>query len=198
MDWKHVGHEQLGTCSKPIEEDNLWEMVDRAARLLVPRPSWEEQDRNVVLICIPGRSGLQRTSKAGWFCVLLSVFVCSRSFAMNPDSQIYRYGHRRWKSGEAFPGGDVLAIAQDRGWLPVGGIDQRPASLLTGLISRNILAFRIATDWPCVQQGQLVTQRGASLAASTSTCWMGLFRCFEIGGRITLSADLFSALHRPQ
>jgi len=63
---------------------------------------------------------------------------------------------------------------------------------------RNILAFRIATDWPCVQQGQLVTQRGASLAASTSTCWMGLFRCFEIGGRITLSADLFSALHRPQ
>jgi hypothetical protein len=49
-----------------------------------------------------------------------------------------------------------------------------------------------------VQQGQLVTQRGASLAASTSTCWMGLFRCFEIGGRITLSADLFSALHRPQ
>jgi hypothetical protein len=40
--------------------------------------------------------------------------------------------------------------------------------------------------------------RGASLAASTSTCWICLFRCFEIGVRITLSAELFSALHSPQ
>jgi hypothetical protein len=36
------------------------------------------------------------------------------------------------------------------------------------------------------------------VAASTSTCWICLFRCFEIGVRITLSAELFSALHRPQ
>jgi len=34
--------------------------------------------------------------------------------------------------------------------------------------------------------------------APTSTCWMCLLRCLEMGMRIALSAELFSAPHSPQ
>jgi hypothetical protein len=36
------------------------------------------------------------------------------------------------------------------------------------------------------------------VAASTSTCWICLFLCLEIGMRMTLLADFFSVLHSPE
>jgi hypothetical protein len=43
----------------------------------------------------------------------------------------------------------------------------------------------------CIVRGQFVGVSGASLAASTNTCWICLFLCLEIGMRITLLAELF-------
>jgi hypothetical protein len=41
-------------------------------------------------------------------------------------------------------------------------------------------------------------QAGAGFAASTSTRWICLFRCFDSGIHIALSAELLSSPHRPQ
>jgi ligand-binding sensor domain-containing protein/signal transduction histidine kinase len=47
--------------------------------------------------------------------------LCPPSLALDPDWQIYQYGHRAWKSGDTFPGGTINAIAQDAdGYLWLG------------------------------------------------------------------------------
>jgi hypothetical protein len=45
---------------------------------------------------------------------------------------------------------------------------------------------------------ELMMQAGRQLAASTSTLCMCLLRCLEIGVRLAMSAELFSAPHSPQ
>ena len=47
MPWKHFARARLHTCSKPIEEDHLREMVERAGHLLVSIDSREEDEQNV-------------------------------------------------------------------------------------------------------------------------------------------------------
>ncbi|HEX3661414.1 MAG TPA: two-component regulator propeller domain-containing protein [Acidobacteriaceae bacterium] len=112
---------------------------------------------------VPRRSGLRRAGNAAWCCVLLSVFACAQSFALNPNWKIYQYGHRTWKSGEAFPGGDVLAIAQDgEGYLWAATAD--------GLFRFDGFRF---TAWKPPSGSHLPDVILSLLAGRDGSLWMG-------------------------
>ena len=55
--------------------------------------------------------------RKAWSALPSRIFViallCPPALALNPEWQIYQYGHRAWKIGDTFPGGAVNAITQD-------------------------------------------------------------------------------------
>ena len=107
---------------------------------------------------------------------LALAFLCPSAFALNPDWQIYQYGHRAWKIDDGFLGGFVNAIAQDgKGYLWVGtdkglfrfdGVRFRQWSLpdgsrLAGLVS-TLLADKDGGLWIGTSDG-LVHWNGQSV-----------------------------------
>ncbi len=100
-------------------------------------------------------------------CSLLITFSCLSSFALNPDWQIYQYGHRAWKIEDGFLGSTVNAISQDRdGYLWIGtnnglfrfdGIRfaqwNPPEGNLPSSYILSLLADRDGTLWISTQNG---------------------------------------------
>jgi len=66
---------------------------------------------------------------------LMCALFCQRSFALNPEWQIYQYGHRAWKIDDGFLGGYVNAIAAGAGGYLWVGTDK-------GLFRFDGLGFR--------------------------------------------------------
>jgi Two component regulator propeller len=65
----------------------------------------------------------KRAIGATMFCILAVALtlICPNAFALNPDWQIYQYGHRAWKIDDGFIGSVVYALAQDKdGYLWIG------------------------------------------------------------------------------
>jgi signal transduction histidine kinase/ligand-binding sensor domain-containing protein len=111
-------------------------------------------------------------------CVALSVMFCTNASALNPDWQIYQFGHRAWKIDDGYLGGYVNAIAQggggylwvgtDKGlfrfdgvrfrqWNPPGG--SRPPSLVSALLGDKDDGLWIGTNDGVIHwNGQSVTR----------------------------------------
>lgn len=107
----------------------------------------------------------------------------------NPDCPFNREVNSRYRHAcHPFRNDEVLLSALD--CEHVG--NQLPRYGQRGPISVSFLHL------PVANQRQVGRIPGASLAASTSIVCRCLFLCLEIGVRITLSAELFSALHSPQ
>jgi signal transduction histidine kinase len=65
----------------------------------------------------------KRAIGAAIFCILAVTLalLCPKASALNPDWQIYQYGHRTWKIDDGFLGSFVNALAQDKdGYLWIG------------------------------------------------------------------------------
>lgn len=57
--------------------------------------------------------------RPGWLLVL--ALLCAPAFALNPDWNLYQFGHRAWKIDDGYLGGQVTALTQDRdGYLWMG------------------------------------------------------------------------------
>jgi hypothetical protein len=79
---------------------------------------------------------------------------------------------------------EILLSAFDR---------QHVADHLPGYCKVARLGFPLSNS-----RARIIASSGDSLAASTSTRWICLLRCFDSGIRIILSAELFSSAHKPQ
>lgn len=72
-----------------------------------------ERELPVLTPCVSKRLEARRIAGAVFGFALLVLLFCPALFALNPDWQVYQYGHRSWKIEDGFPGGFVNAVAQD-------------------------------------------------------------------------------------
>src|ERR1700753_2821448 len=72
-----------------------------------------EQELPVPICWLSRRLGRRKAWSALPPRILAMALLCPPALALNPDWQIYQYGHRTWKSGDTFPSGAVNAITQD-------------------------------------------------------------------------------------
>jgi len=117
-----------------------------------------------VQVCLLSkRLSLQKVWSALPSRILVIALLCPPSFALNPDWQIYQYGHRTWKSGDTFPSGAVHAITQDAdGYLWVG--------TYAGLFRFDGVRF---TQWIPPQGTRSLGGVGSLLADRDGSLWMG-------------------------
>lgn len=97
------------------------------------------------------------------WCVFATALFCLQAFALNPDWQIYQYGHRAWKIEDGFPGTNVNALAQDGDgylWLATN----------TGLFRFDGVRF---TQWIPPDGSQQPTVVMSLLADRDGTLWIG-------------------------
>jgi signal transduction histidine kinase/ligand-binding sensor domain-containing protein len=96
-------------------------------------------------------------------CILAIALSCLRAFALNPDWQIYQYGHRAWKIEDGFLGTNVNALAQDGDgylWLATNN----------GLFHFDGVRF---TQWNPPDGSQQPTVVLSLLADRDGTLWIG-------------------------
>jgi signal transduction histidine kinase/ligand-binding sensor domain-containing protein len=112
---------------------------------------------------ISRRLGVWKARNALPLCILATASFCPSLFALNPDWQIYQYGHRSWRIGDTFPGGSVNAVAQDAGgylWLAAS----------TGLFRFDGVRF---TQWTPPQGSSLIGSILSVVADRDGTLWIG-------------------------
>ncbi|HWA93824.1 MAG TPA: two-component regulator propeller domain-containing protein [Terracidiphilus sp.] len=67
------------------------------------------------------RPKIARALNIAWSCLLASALLCLHAFALDPEWNIYQFGHRSWKIDDGYLGSRADAIAQDRdGYLWIG------------------------------------------------------------------------------
>src|SRR5262249_37606211 len=72
-------------------------------------------------LLFPGLRDATRCGVVAITCAIVFALFCPNTLALNPDWQLYQYGHRAWKADDGFLGGFVNAIVQDtQGYLWVG------------------------------------------------------------------------------
>lgn len=97
------------------------------------------------------------------WCISAFALFCVTSSALNPDWQLYQYGHRTWKIADGFLPGPVHAVAQDsNGYLWVA-TDQ-------GLFHFDGVRF---TPWTPPDGSQLPSMIFCLLADQDGGVWIG-------------------------
>jgi ligand-binding sensor domain-containing protein len=67
------------------------------------------------------RLELASALNTAWICLLAFVVFCPHALALNPQWNIYQFGHRAWKIDDGYLGGSTSALAQDKdGYLWIG------------------------------------------------------------------------------
>jgi signal transduction histidine kinase/ligand-binding sensor domain-containing protein len=70
---------------------------------------------------LPRRLKLASALNVAWSCLLASAVLCPHAIALNPEWNIYQFGHRAWKIDDGYLGSRAEVFAQDKdGYLWVG------------------------------------------------------------------------------
>jgi signal transduction histidine kinase len=70
---------------------------------------------------LPQRLELTSALAAAWTCLMAFAVLCPHAHALNPEWNIYQFGHRAWKIDDGYLGSRADAFAQDRdGYLWIG------------------------------------------------------------------------------
>ncbi len=68
-----------------------------------------------------GRLKVAKQHTAVWRFLLIFVLLCPQAFALNPDWNLYQFGHHTWRIDDGYLGTYASALTQDRdGYLWVG------------------------------------------------------------------------------
>ena len=70
---------------------------------------------------LPMRLELASVLSVAWTCLLAFAMLCPHALALNPEWNIYQFGHRAWKIDDGYLGSRINALAQDKdGYLWIG------------------------------------------------------------------------------